>query len=211
MTNKKQTTLRILPPTKKAAHTAVIYGILGFFAGAFISAVGSYVYFSHGTVSNSIETKALTALSRDTEIAETTIFTNPGMTAEKPAAVSDVAQHDAVPEDEHALEFPQPQDADLGKAFMHPDQLKPTVNAVKPVVSHLVQPTYAAKNNTVKTPIKSKVAPSTVPLSSQITAATTVKSEVQKKEPDVEEAPQASTKIVVTRTPFVVKETAITP
>ena len=214
MANKKQTTLRILPPTKKVSHTAVMYGIFGFFAGAFISALGSYVYFNNlNTTPNPIEAKALAAPASNIE-TNSLSHQNPTVeAAEKPLVVSDeVPKNNSVPDDEHALEFPQPQDADLGKAFMHPAPLKPAVTSTKPAaVSNLVSPSYATKNNTVKTTVKPKATTPALPLSAQITSTPVVKSEVQKKEIEVEDAPQASTKIVVTRTPFVVKETAVTP
>ena len=213
MANKKQTTLRILPPTKKVSHTAVMYGIFGFFAGAFISALGSYVYFNNlNTTPNTIEAKALAAPASNIE-TNSLSHQNPAVqVAEKPLVVSDeVTKNNSVPEDEHALEFPQPQDADLGKAFMHPAPLKPAVTSTKPAVSNLVSSSYATKNNTVKTTVKPKATTPALPLSAQITSTPVVKSEVQKKEIEVEDAPQASTKIVVTRTPFVVKETAVTP
>lgn len=213
MANKKQTTLRILPPTKKVSHTAVMYGIFGFFAGAFISALGSYVYFNNlNTTPNPIEAKALAAPASNIE-TNSLSHQNPTVeAAEKPLVVSDeVPKNNSVPDDEHALEFPQPQDADLGKAFMHPAPLKPAVTSTKPAVSNLVSPSYATKNNTVKTTVKPNATTPELPLSAQITSAPVVKSEVQKKEIEVEDAPQASTKIVVTRTPFVVKETAVTP
>ena len=213
MANKKQTTLRILPPTKKVSHTAVMYGIFGFFAGAFISALGSYVYFNNlNTTPNTIEAKALAAPASNIE-TNSLSHQNPAVqVAEKPLVVSDeVTKNNSVPDDEHALEFPQPQDADLGKAFMHPAPLKPAVSSTKPAVSNLVSPSYATKNNTVKTTVKPKATTPALPLSAQITSAPVVKSEAQKKESEVESAPQASTKIVVTRTPFVVKETAVTP
>ena len=213
MANKKQTTLRILPPTKKVSHTAVMYGIFGFFAGAFISALGSYVYFNNlNTTPNTIEAKALAAPASNIE-TNSLSHQNPAVqVAEKPLVVSDeVTKNNSVPDDEHALEFPQPQDADLGKAFMHPAPLKPAASSTKPAVSNLVSPSYATKNNTVKTTVKPKATTPALPLSAQITSAPVVKSEVQKKEIEVEDAPQASTKIVVTRTPFVVKETAVTP
>ena len=213
MANKKQTTLRILPPTKKVSHTAVMYGIFGFFAGAFISALGSYVYFNNlNTTPNTIEAKALAAPASNIE-TNSLSHQNPAVqVAEKPLVVSDeVPKNNSVPDDEHALEFPQPQDADLGKAFMHPAPLKPAVTSTKPAVSNLVSPPSATKNNTVKTTVKPKATTPALPLSAQITSAPVVKSEVQKKEIEVEDAPQASTKIVVTRTPFVVKETAVTP
>lgn len=213
MANKKQTTLRILPPTKKVSHTAVMYGIFGFFAGAFISALGSYVYFNNlNTTPNPIEAKALAAPASNIETSSLSHQNPTVQAAEKPLAVSDeVTKNNSVPDDEHALEFPQPQDADLGKAFMHPAPLKPAVTSTKPAVSNLVSPPSATKNNTVKTTVKPKVTTPALPLSAQITSAPVVKSEVQKKEIEVEDAPQASTKIVVTRTPFVVKETAVTP
>ena len=213
MANKKQTTLRILPPTKKVSHTAVMYGIFGFFAGAFISALGSYVYFNNlNTTPNPIEAKALAASASNIEIGSLSHQNPIVQAAEKPLVVSDeVTKNNSVPDDEHALEFPQPQDADLGKAFMHPAPLKPAVSSTKPAVSNLVSPSYATKNNTVKTTVKPKATTPALPLSAQITSTPVVKSEVQKKEIEVEDAPQASTKIVVTRTPFVVKETAVTP
>ncbi len=213
MANKKQTTLRILPPTKKVSHTAVMYGIFGFFAGAFISALGSYVYFNNlNTTPNPIEAKALAAPASNIETSSLSHQNPTVQAAEKPLAVSDeVTKNNSVPDDEHALEFPQPQDADLGKAFMHPAPLKPAVTSTKPAVSNLVSPPSATKNNTVKTTVKPKATTPALPLSAQITSAPVVKSEVQKKEIEVEDAPQASTKIVVTRTPFVVKETAVTP
>lgn len=214
MANKKQTTLRILPPTKKVSHTAVMYGIFGFFAGAFISALGSYVYFNNlNTTPNTIEAKALAAPASNIE-TNSLSHQNPAVqVAEKPLVVSDeVPKNNSVPDDEHALEFPQPQDADLGKAFMHPAPLKPAVSSAKPAaVSNLVSPSYATKNNTVKTTVKPKATTPALPLSAQITSIPVLKSEAQKKEIEVEDAPQASTKIVVTRTPFVVKETAVTP
>ncbi|KWQ05193.1 hypothetical protein SE27_07950 [Acinetobacter harbinensis] len=213
MANKKQTTLRILPPTKKVAHTAVMYGIFGFFAGAFISALGSYVYFNNlNTTPNPIEAKALAAPASNIETGSLSHQNPTVQVAEKPLVVSDeVTKNNSVPDDEHALEFPQPQDADLGKAFMHPAPLKPAVTSTKPAVSNLVSPSYATKNNTVKTTVRPKATTPALPLSTQITSTPVVKSEVQKKEIEVEDAPQASTKIVVTRTPFVVKETAVTP
>lgn len=213
MANKKQTTLRILPPTKKVSHTAVMYGIFGFFAGAFISALGSYVYFNNlNTTPNPIEAKALAASASNIEIGSLSHQNPIVQAAEKPLVVSDeVTKNNSVPDDEHALEFPQPQDADLGKAFMHPAPLKPAVTSTKPAVSNLVSPSYATKNNTVKTTVRPKATTPALPLSAQITSTPVVKSEVQKKEIEVEDAPQASTKIVVTRTPFVVKETAVTP
>lgn len=213
MANKKQTTLRILPPTKKVSHTAVMYGIFGFFAGAFISALGSYVYFNNlNTTPNPIEAKALAAPASNIETSSLSHQNPTVQAAEKPLVVSDeVTKNNSVPDDEHALEFPQPQDADLGKAFMHPAPLKPAVTSTKPAVSNLVSPPSATKNNTVKTTVKPKATTPALPLSAQITSAPVVKSEVQKKEIEVEDAPQASTKIVVTRTPFVVKETAVTP
>ena len=213
MANKKQTTLRILPPTKKVAHTAVMYGIFGFFAGAFISALGSYVYFNNlNTTPNPIEAKAFAAPASNIETGSLSHQNPTVQVAEKPLVVSDeVTKNNSVPDDEHALEFPQPQDADLGKAFMHPAPLKPAVTSTKPAVSNLVSPSYATKNNTVKTTVRPKATTPALPLSAQITSAPVVKSEVQKKEIEVEDAPQASTKIVVTRTPFVVKETAVTP
>lgn len=213
MANKKQTTLRILPPTKKVSHTAVMYGIFGFFAGAFISALGSYVYFNNlNTTPNPIEAKALAAPASNIETGSLSHQNPTVQAAEKPLVVSDeVTKNNSVPDDEHALEFPQPQDADLGKAFMHPAPLKPAVTSTKPAVSNLVSPPSATKNNTVKTTVKPKATTPALPLSAQITSAPVVKSEVQKKEIEVEDAPQASTKIVVTRTPFVVKETAVTP
>ena len=213
MANKKQTTLRILPPTKKVSHTAVMYGIFGFFAGAFITALGSYVYFNNlNTTPNPIEAKALAASASNIEIGSLSHQNPIVQAAEKPLVVSDeVTKNNSVPDDEHALEFPQPQDADLGKAFMHPAPLKPAVSSTKPAVSNLVSPSYATKNNTVKTTVKPKTTTPALPLSAQITSAPVVKSEAQKKEIEVEDAPQASTKIVVTRTPFVVKETAVTP
>ena len=213
MANKKQTTLRILPPTKKVSHTAVMYGIFGFFAGAFISALGSYVYFNNlNTTPNTIEAKALAAPASNIETNSLSHQNPIVQAAEKPLVVSDeVTKNNSVPDDEHALEFPQPQDADLGKAFMHPAPLKPAVSSTKPAVSNLVSPSYATKNNTVKTTVRPKATTPALPLSTQITSTPVVKSEVQKKEIEVEDAPQASTKIVVTRTPFVVKETAVTP
>lgn len=213
MANKKQTTLRILPPTKKVSHTAVMYGIFGFFAGAFISALGSYVYFNNlNTTPNPIEAKALAASASNIETNSLSHQNPIVQAAEKPLVVSDeVTKNNSVPDDEHALEFPQPQDADLGKAFMHPAPLKPAVTSTKPAVSNLVSPSYATKNNTVKTTVRPKATTPALPLSAQITSAPVVKSEAQKKESEVESAPQASTKIVVTRTPFVVKETAVTP
>lgn len=213
MANKKQTTLRILPPTKKVSHTAVMYGIFGFFAGAFISALGSYVYFNNlNTTPNPIEAKALAASASNIETNSLSHQNPIVQAAEKPLVVSDeVTKNNSVPDDEHALEFPQPQDADLSKAFMHPAPLKPAVSSTKPAVSNLVSPSYATKNNTVKTTVKPKATTPALPLSAQITSTPVVKSEAQKKEIEVEDAPQASTKIVVTRTPFVVKETAVTP
>ena len=213
MANKKQTTLRILPPTKKVSHTAVMYGIFGFFSVSFISALGSYVYFNNlNTTPNPIEAKALAAPASNIETSSLSHQNPTVQAAEKPLAVSDeVTKNNSVPDDEHALEFPQPQDADLGKAFMHPAPLKPAVTSTKPAVSNLVSPPSATKNNTVKTTVKPKATTPALPLSAQITSAPVVKSEVQKKEIEVEDAPQASTKIVVTRTPFVVKETAVTP
>ena len=172
MANKKQTTLRILPPTKKVSHTAVMYGIFGFFAGAFITALGSYVYFNNlNTTPNPIEAKALAAPASNIE-TNSLSHQNPAVqVAEKPLVVSDeVPKNNSVPDDEHALEFPQPQDADLGKAFMHPAPLKPAVSSAKPAaVSNLVSPSYATKNNTVKTTVKPKATTPALPLSAQIT------------------------------------------
>ena len=177
MANKKQTTLRILPPTKKVSHTAVMYGIFGFFAGAFISALGSYVYFNNlNTTPNTIEAKALAAPASNIETSSLSHQNPTVQVAEKPLVVSDeVPKNNSVPDDEHALEFPQPQDADLGKAFMHPAPLKPAVSSAKPAaVSNLVSPSYATKNNTVKTTVKPKTTTPALPLSAQITSTPVV-------------------------------------
>ncbi len=123
MAKEKQTSLRILRPTKKIHHLPVSYGIFGFCIGVIFSAIVGSVYLHH-FMHNEIESSLL---STHTDHSEQYLLEN------KPLAIEldtrgiepDIQTYQPVQDTEHSVEFPQPQSDELSKAFIDQGQSKP--------------------------------------------------------------------------------------
>ena len=122
MAKEKQTSLRILQPSKKIPHPRVSYGVLGFCMGVIFSAIASSVYLHH-FIHNKIESSLL---SSHTDHFEQDNLKNKPLATELDTRViePDIQIHQPVQYEENPVESPQPQENDLNKVFILQDQSK---------------------------------------------------------------------------------------
>lgn len=127
MAKEKQTSLRILRPAKKIPHPPASYGILGFCIGVIFSAIVGSVYLHH-FIENKIESSLL---SNNTDHSEQYLLENKPLATEldtrgiKPH----IQTYQRVQDTEHSVEFPQPQENELSKAFIHQGQSTPVAKS----------------------------------------------------------------------------------
>ena len=210
MAHQKQTSFRILQATKKNHYPAVGYGMLGFCIGVICSAIVSYSYI-HNLKQELENRPALFNIS----VSEQDISANTQPVSRKIASPSlqpDSQISKPIHEDEHAIEFPQPTESDLSKAFVHPAQAKPDTrkqNSSK----HLVQPQPHSSLTQAKTTVTSTSVQKSSLTNKQAEAKNSIteKSPVSVKELEVNETPQASVHTAVTRTPVIQKDSTVTP
>lgn len=128
MAKEKQTSLRILRPAKKRSHPPASYGILGFCIGVVFSAIVGSVYLHH-FIENKIESSLL---STNTDHSEQYLLGNKQLSTELDTHViePDIQIHQPVQDTEHSVEFPQPQENELSKAFIHQGQPKPVAQSL---------------------------------------------------------------------------------
>lgn len=135
MANEKQTSLRILQPSKKIPHPPASYGILGFCIGVIFSAIVGSVYLHH-FIENKIESSLL---STNTDHSEQYLLENKQLATvlETHAIPLDIQINQPMQDEEHPVEFPQPQEDDLSKVFLHLDQPRSMVKSLNktPVIS----------------------------------------------------------------------------
>ena len=135
MAKEKQTSLRILRPAKKIPHPPASYGILGFCIGIIFSAIVGSVYLHH-FIENKIESSLL---STNTDHSEQYLLENKQIATELDTRVIEphIQTHQPVQDTEHSIEFSQPQENDLSKAFIHQGQSKPVAKSQHkmPIVS----------------------------------------------------------------------------
>lgn len=206
MANQKQTSFRILQSEKKNHYPAVWYGILGFCTGVTCSAILGYSYINNLSHEIKNSTTSINANLAEQDISENTQPLNPSI--ETNPLQADVQSHQLAHEDEYPIEFPQPKESDLSKAFVHQAQPKPVTKNQNPMNSLVEskQPSSSAK--TVTTAALPRAVQNK---QSEIKHAVKEKSLVPSKELETEEIPQASVQIAVTRTPVIHKDTAVTP
>ncbi|TCB58557.1 hypothetical protein [Acinetobacter terrae] len=128
MAKEKQTSLRILRPAKKTPHPPASYGILGFCIGVIFSAIMGSVYLHH-FIENKIESSLL---STNTDHFEQDNLENKPLATELDSHViePDIQIHQPVQDTEHSVEFPQPQEDELSKTFIHQGQSTPVVKSL---------------------------------------------------------------------------------
>lgn len=131
MAKEKQTSLRILRSAKKIPHPPASYGILGFCIGVIFSAIVGSVYLHH-FIENKIESSLL---STNTDHFEQDNLENKPLATELDTHViePDIQTHQPVQDTEHSVEFPQPQENELSKAFIHQGQSTPVAKSQKKI------------------------------------------------------------------------------
>lgn len=213
MANKKQRSLRLLQPVKKRNNLLVWYAVSGFFIGAIFSLITGYIYLnSHEiqkplAVINTHPSEQKVLKEHEDSIASV---------LEKDSTQQEIIHNDSFLKDEnieHTAEFPQPQNMDLNQAFSHHrdskkitsnlNNLKDTVKEHQITAKNIADPKVALKTETAKLTSANKV----------LTTQNREKESNLLKENTiaVNEPPQASVQITVTRTPIVSKETAVSP
>ena len=127
MAKEKQNSLRTLRPAKKIPHPPASYGILGFCIGGIFSAIVGSVYLHH-FIENKIESSLL---STNTDHSEQYLLENKQLSTELDthAIEPDIQIHQPVQDTEHSVEFSQPQENELSKAFIHQGQTKPVAKS----------------------------------------------------------------------------------
>ncbi|MEZ2903485.1 hypothetical protein ACBQ24_12205 [Acinetobacter terrestris] len=122
MAKEKQTSLRILQPSKKIPHSPVSYGVLGFCMGVIFSAIAGSVYLHH-FIHNKIESSLL---STHTDHFEQDNLENKPLATELETRIIelDIQTHQPVQNTKHSVEFHQPREDDLSKVFILQDQSK---------------------------------------------------------------------------------------
>lgn len=210
MANNKQRSLRLLQPVKKRNNLLVWYGVSGFFIGAIFSLITGYIYLnSHEiqkplAVINTHPSEQKVLEEHDDSVASV---------LEKDPAQQEIIHNDSSLKDEnleHIAEFPQPQNMDLNQAFSHHrDPKKMTSNLNNTVKEHQITAKNSADSKVV---LKTETAKLTSANKAQI-AQDREKENLLLKENTiaVNEPPQASVQITVTRTPIISKETAVSP
>ncbi|WP_425919122.1 hypothetical protein [Acinetobacter sp. TSRC1-2] len=136
MANENQTSLRILQPSKKIIHPPAFYGILGFCTGVVFSSIVGYVYLNtliHNEIDRNLR-------SINTHYSEQALLEKKQQFAtglENHAIPPDIQINQPVQDEEHPVEFPQPQEDDLSKVFIHQDQPRSMVKSLNktPVIS----------------------------------------------------------------------------
>lgn len=211
MANQKQTSFRILQSEKKNHYPAVWYGILGFCTGVMCSAILGYGYINNLSHEITNSTAFVNADLAEQDISENTQSLNPQI--ETKPLHADIQSPQPAHDDEHSIEFPQPQDNDLSKIFVHQTQPKPVAKSQNPMSSlvQTKQPSSSAKTATTAAVPRAVQKSAAVNKQPETKHAVKEKSPVLPKELEVEETPQASVPIAVTRTPVIHKDTAVTP
>lgn len=127
MAKEKQTSLRILRPAKKIPHPPASYGILGFCIGGIFSAIVGSVYLYH-FIENKIKSNLL---STNTDHFEQDNLENKQLSTELDTHViePDIQIHQPMQDTEHSVEFPQTQENELSKVFIHQGQSTPVVKS----------------------------------------------------------------------------------
>ena len=127
MAKEKQTSLRILRSAKKIPHPPASYGILGFCIGGIFSAIVGSVYLHH-VIHNEIESSLL---STNTDHSEQYLLENKQLATELDTRVIEphIQTHQLVQDTENSVEFPQPQEDELSKTFIHQGQPKPVAKS----------------------------------------------------------------------------------
>ncbi|OTG93659.1 hypothetical protein [Acinetobacter sp. ANC 4973] len=213
MANNKQRSLRLLQPVKKRNNLLVWYGVSGFFIGAIFSLITGYIYLnSHEiqkplAVINTHPSEQKFLEEHDDSVASI---------LEKDPAQQEITHNDSSLKDEnleHTAEFPQPQNMDLNQAFSHhrdPKKMTSNLNNLKETVKeHQITAKNSADSKVV---LKTETAKLTS-ANKALTAQDREKENLLLKENTivVNETPQASVQITVTRTPIISKETAVSP
>ena len=213
MANNKQRSLRLLQPVKKRNNLLVWYGVSGFFIGAIFSLITGYIYLnSHEiqkplAVINTHPSEQKVLKEHDDSVASI---------LEKDPAQQEIIHNDSSLKDEnleHTAEFPQPQNMDLNQAFSHhrdPKKMTSNLNNLKDTVKeHQITAKNSADSKVV---LKTEIAKLTS-ANKALTAQDREKENLLLKENTiaVNEPPQASVQITVTRTPIISKETAVSP
>ena len=213
MANNKQRSLRLLQPVKKRNNLLVWYGVSGFFIGAIFSLITGYIYLnSHEiqkplAVINTHPSEQKVLEEHDDSVASI---------LEKDPAQQEIIHNDSSLKDEnleHTAEFPQPQNMDLNQAFSHhrdPKKMTSNLNNLKDTVKeHQITAKNSADSKVV---LKTEIAKLTS-ANKALTAQDREKENLLLKENTiaVNEPPQASVQITVTRIPIISKETAVSP
>ncbi|OTG76555.1 hypothetical protein B9T26_01740 [Acinetobacter sp. ANC 4169] len=188
MANPKPTFLRIFQPEKKKSNSAVCYGILGFCAGIIFSAILGYSYL------NSLDHQ---------EIQSHSVSSNAYLSQQDVLGKKEN-------EDDHPLEFPQPQESDLSQIFTHQTQLKSVAKHQNTMHSQVRSQQHSSHNKAVDKTIKKTEVPVSTPKPTLVNLPEiSIKHAV--KEVEANELPQASITISETKTPVIPPENAVSP
>ncbi|OAL79143.1 hypothetical protein AY606_06875 [Acinetobacter sp. SFB] len=132
MANEKQTSLRILKPSKKIHHPAAFYGILGFCTGVIFSSMVSYIYLNT-LIHNAIMRNLVSANISQTE---------PGFLEKKQEVLEletrfiqpDIQTNQFVQDEEHRVELLPSKNDDLSKILLHQDQSEPRAKSLNKTI-----------------------------------------------------------------------------
>ena len=202
MANPKPTSLRIFQPAKNKYNSAVCYGILGFRVGIIFSATVRYSYL------NSLDHQETQhhSVSGHPDLFEQDVGRNKENNGNKqqistdleiPANPFNLQIHQPEQENDHPLEFPQPQ---LKSVVKHPNAMYSQVRSQQ----------HSSHNQTAaKTTTKIVIPVSTAKPILLNLPEISIKHAVKEVEPN--ELPRASITISETKTPVIHPESAVSP
>lgn len=125
MANEKRTSVKILASTKKTNHAPLLYGIGGFLIGVLFSSTAGFIYLSIDQKTEMLQANQV-AVAKETEpLNEIETSTRAPEAIFEAAKVNAKENEQVLSHTEHPIEFPQPQDDELSRAFAHPAQMKP--------------------------------------------------------------------------------------
>lgn len=199
MANEKQKSLRLLRPTKNIKHLLVLYGISGFFTGAIFSLIMVYIYLNHHEIQKVLE-------EPDDQVSPVLEKYPTQLKIDNDLSVKDENI-------EHTTDFPQSQNMDLSQAFLHHRDSKEMPLNLNNLKDTVKEHQITAKNSAVsKVALKTETAKLTS--ANKVLIAQSAKKEsnlLKVNNVAVNEPPEASIQITVTRTPITLTETAVSP
>ena len=215
MANLKLTSLRIFQPAKKKYGSAVRYGILGFCAGVIFSKILGYSYLntlvhheipSHSVFNNQYFSEQDILEKKENNEDKPQISTD----LELPTNPAKLRVHQQPEqEDDHPVEFPQPQESDLSRIFIHQTQLKSVEKHQNTMHSQVRSQQHSLSDNSAAA--KTKMV---IPISTQNPTLINL-SEISTKhiikKTEANELPQVSAIISETKTPVIPSEKAVSP